>query len=96
MNVENAENVSENMAFLEQFAQKGDVAANLFLGVIYNEGIAENGDIQNPTVIIPMDWEKSNFYLEKCENPVSPIYNQEKALEWAKKHAEFKKEFGAK
>ena len=179
LDAENAENVSENIAFLEQAAQKDDVAANLYLGVIYSEGIAENGDTQKPKVILPQDWNKSNSYLEKaiglgsiaaysvrgmhtwlhcctfwnrddedeadnimeppvaqdyldgekyllefvalkddktldeekkayveelfeifaswlsglygCENPVSPIYNKEKSLEWEKKQAEVKK-----
>jgi len=182
LNVENAENVTENLAFLEQAAQKGDVAANLFLGVIYSEGVVENVDTQNQKALILMDWKKSDSYLEKaiglgsilaysvrgmhtflhccclcsqdeendfektmgapvaqdfldgekfllefialkddkaldeekrayvnghlemfaswlsalyeCEDPVSPIYNQDKALEWTKKQKEFKKEFG--
>ena len=66
LNVENAENVAENIDFLEKAAQKNDVGANLFLGVIYSEGIAENGSTENPLVIIPRDWEKSNSYLEKA------------------------------
>lgn len=176
LNVEKAENVNENMTFLEQHAQNDSVGANLFLGVIFNEGIATNDDSQNH-VVIAKDWKKSNFYLEKaiefgslraylvrglhaylhcccfykhdeedesemimeppvaqdyldgekyllqfislkddktldedrkafvyehlkvfaswlsalyeCENPVSPIMNQEKSLEWQKKMEEF-------
>ena len=170
-----AENVNENMTFLEQYAQKDSVAANLYLGAIFSEGIATNDDSQNQ-VVIAQDWKKSNFYLEKaielgslraylvrglhaylhccfykhdeedesemimdppvaqdyldgekyllqfislkddktldedrkafvyehlkvfaswlsclykCENPVSPIMNQEKSLEWQKKMEEF-------
>lgn len=176
LNVEKAENVNENMTFLEQHAQKDSVAANLYLGTIFSEGIATNDDSQNQ-VVIAQDWKKSNFYLEKaielgslraylvrglhaffhcyvfynrdeedesemimnppeaqdyldgekyllqfislkddktlnedekafvyenlklvaswlsclykCENPVSPIMNQEKSLEWQKKMEEF-------
>ena len=60
-----AENVNENMTFLEQHAQNDSVAANLFLEVIFNEGIATNDDSQNH-VVIAKDWKKSNFYLEKA------------------------------
>ncbi len=64
---ENAEDVAKNLATLEALAAKGNALALLSLGVLYHEGIAENGDAPSKTVILPLDMKKSDFYLAQAE-----------------------------